>query len=206
MPCGIDTWGDGIVTLQIDLRNLAIVDDDCSCISETHVEEHVVRLVVLIAVTVDTLAFRPVITSDLIIENLSLFKRAQIALSNLHEIPCHIRRFNEAIWQIFVDRFWRHLYFKRNKCQPFVPFLTPHLYLEALALRGIEHGVPFLLRNLHFHAIAISLLFTIRRSETCHTRLVLVSRKHEVEGSYVARNSNIAIIRIDGRQTLGLFG
>ena len=138
-------------------------------------EEHIVGLVVLIAVTVDALAYLIVIHGNLVIENLRLFKRGEVTLGNLHESPCHIRRLDEAIRQVFIDRFFGNLYLERAERQPFVSFLTPYLDLDALTLRGIKHSMPFLLRNLHLHTFAVCLLLAIGRGETCHTCFVFIS-------------------------------
>ena len=56
--------------LHVDPRHLAVVHDDGTGIREAYMEEHVVGLVVLIAVAVDTLSFFPVITSNLVVEDL----------------------------------------------------------------------------------------------------------------------------------------
>ena len=60
-------------------------------------KEHIVSLVVLVAVTVNTLAFLPVNTGNLIVEDLRLFERGEVALCNLHKGPCDIRWLDEAI-------------------------------------------------------------------------------------------------------------
>ena len=60
-------------------------------------EEHIVGLVVLIAVAVDALAYPIVIHGNLVVEDLRLLKRGEVALGNLHVGPCHIRRLDEAI-------------------------------------------------------------------------------------------------------------
>ena len=83
VPCWIDARRDGIVALQIDLRYLAVVHDDGTSTGDPSMEEHVVGLVVLIAVAVDALAFW-IVAADLVVENLCLFKRGKVALGNLH--------------------------------------------------------------------------------------------------------------------------
>ena len=60
-------------------------------------EEHIVGLVVLIAVAVDALTDLPVIHGDLVVEDLCLLKRGEVALGYLHEGPCHIRRLDETV-------------------------------------------------------------------------------------------------------------
>ena len=60
-------------------------------------EKHIVGLVVLIAVAVDALAYCLVITGDLVVEDLALFERGEVALGNFHVRPCDIRWFDEAI-------------------------------------------------------------------------------------------------------------
>ena len=169
-------------------------------------EEHIVGLVVLIAVTVDALAYLIVIHGNLVIENLRLFKRGEVTLGNLHVCPRHIRRLDETIRQVFINRIFGNLYLERAERQPFVSFLTPYLDLDALTLRGIKHSMPFFLRNLHLHTIAVCLLLTIGRGKTCHTCFVFISRKHEVKWCYIARYGDIAIIRENGWQALSLFG
>ena len=133
MPCGIDTSGDGIVAFQIDLGDFAVADDDSAPSGDTSVKQHVVSLVVLIAVTVDALALR-VVAADLVVEDLCLFERGEITLSNLHVVIDDIRWLDEAIGQIFVDRLIGHMYLERGERQPLVLFLSPNLYLEAFAL------------------------------------------------------------------------
>ena len=96
-------------------------------------EQHVVGLIVLIAVAVDTLAYRIVVHGNLVIENLCLFERGEIALGNLHVSPCNIRGFDETIRQIFVNGLFGYLYLKRIKRQPFAVFLSPDLNPDALA-------------------------------------------------------------------------
>ena len=169
-------------------------------------EEHVVGLVVLIAVTVDALADLPVVHGDLVVEYLRLLERGDVALGNLHIGPCDIRRLDEAVRQVLVDRRLGHMYLKRVERQPFPLLLSPDLHLDALAFRGIEHIVPFRLRYLHLYPLAVGLLLTVRRGETCHTRLILINREHEVEWRNVTGYGDIAIIWEDGRQALGLPG
>ena len=206
MPCGIDATRDGIISFQIDSRHFTIINDNGTGISQTHMEEHVVGFIVLIAVAVDTLANFVVIHGNLVVEDLSLFKRGKVALGNLHEGPCHIRWFNESIRQVFVNWIFGYTYFKRIERQPLALFLSPNLYLDTLVLRDIEHSMPFLLGNLHLYPITVCLLLTIRRSETCHACIILVSWKHEIEWCNITRHRNITIIREDGWQTLGRLG
>ena len=144
MPGRVDTSGDRIVALQIHSRHLAVVDDDSTSIRQAHVEEHIVGLVVLIAVAVDALPLRPVIHGDLIIENLSLLERGEVALGNLHVGPRDIRRFDEAIRNIIVDRFLGYIDIKGRERQPFIVFLlSPDFHLDVLALGCTEHIMPF---------------------------------------------------------------
>ena len=65
--------------------------------------------------------------------------------------------------------------------------------------------MPFRFRYLHLHTIAIGLLLAIGRAETCHAFFILVCREHEVEWCNIIRYSDIAIIRKDDRQALGIF-
>ena len=167
-------------------------------------EQHVISLIVLIAVTVNTLSLSLVVHCNLIVEDLCLFKRGKITLSYLHICPSHIRWLNQAIRQILVDGLFGYLYLKRVERQPFFILLSPYLYFKALTLRGIKHLMPIPFRNLHFHAISISLLLAISSSNTCHTCCILVSRQHKVKWCYVARYGNITIVGKYGRQTLSL--
>ena len=48
-------------------------------------KEHIISLVVLIAMTVDTLPLAPVNGGNLVIENLCFFECGEVALGNLHE-------------------------------------------------------------------------------------------------------------------------
>ena len=107
------------------------------------------------------------------------------------------------------------MYFKWTERQPFALLsalssflfpLSPYLYLYALAFRCIEHGVPFRFGYLNLYTLTISLLPAIRSADTSHACFVLAGRKHEVERRNIARHGDIAIIRKDGRQALGLFG
>ena len=66
-------------------------------------EEHVVGLVVLIAMTVDALTDLPVIHGNLVVENLRFFERGEIALGDFHEGPGNIRRLDEAVRDIIID-------------------------------------------------------------------------------------------------------
>ena len=144
MPGRIDTSRDGIVALHIHSRHLAVVHKNGTAIIEAYMEEHIVGLVVLITVAVDTLTLLNVSTGNLIIENLSLFERGEIALGNLHETPCDIRGLYEAIRNIIVDRFLGHIDIKGRERQPFIVFLlSPDFHLDALALGSIEHLMPF---------------------------------------------------------------
>ena len=70
MPRRINTRRNGIVTLQIDFRDFAVVDYNGTAIREAHVKEHIVSLIVLIAVTIDALALLPVVTGNLVVEDL----------------------------------------------------------------------------------------------------------------------------------------
>ena len=169
-------------------------------------EEHIVGLVVLIAVTVDALAYLIVIHGNLVIENLRLFKRGKVTLGNLHVCPRHIRRLDETIRQVFINRIFGHIYLKRGVRQPLAFLLTPDFNLETLTIRGIEHSMPFLLRYLHLHPITVCLLLAIGCGETCHTCFKLVSRKHEIKWRNIARYGDIAIIRENSWQALSLFG
>ena len=169
-------------------------------------KEHIVGLVVLIAVTVDTLTDLIVVHGNLVVEDLRLLKRGEVTLGNLHIGPCDIRWLDETIRQIFVDGFFSYRYLKRVECQPFAPFLSPDLHLDVFAFRNIEHRVPFLLGYLYLHTLAVGLLLAVGRGDTGHTCFVFVSREHEVEWRNVARDSDTAIIGEDGRQALGLLG
>ena len=60
-------------------------------------EEHVVRPVVLVAVAVDALAYRLVVHGDLVVEDLCLLERGEVALGDLHVGPCDVRWFDEAV-------------------------------------------------------------------------------------------------------------
>ena len=167
-------------------------------------EQHVISLIVLIAVAVNTLSLSFVVHCNLIIEDLCLFKCSKMTLCNLHISPCHIRWLNQTIGQILVDRLFGNDDIKRVIRQPFTIFLAPYLYLQTLSFRGQEHIMPFLLGYLHLHTTAVGLLFTIRRGEACHTGLILTSREHKVEWCYVTRYSYITIIGENGWQALGL--
>ena len=169
-------------------------------------KEHIVSFVVLIAMAVNTLAYCFVVHGNLVVEDLSLFKRGEIALGYLHVIPCDIRWLDEAIRQIFVDGLFGYMYFKRVKRQPFALFLSPNLYLNAFALRCTQHRVPFRLGYLHLYAFAVGLLLAIGSRETCHTSFVLIGREHEVERRNVARHGDITIIGENVRLALGIFG
>ena len=168
-------------------------------------EKHVISFVVLITVAVYTLTLFLVVHGNLVVEYLRLLKRRQITLSYLHIGPSHIRWFNQTIRQILVYRLFGHLDHKWVERKPFARFLSPHLYLQALTLRGIQHLVPFWLWNLHFHTVSVGLLLAIGSCNTCHTRCILVSRKHKVKRCDVAGYGYITIIGIDGGQTLCLF-
>ena len=205
MPCWIDTGRDSIIALEIDLRDLSIVHNDCAATGGASMKEHIVSLIVLIAVTVDALPLG-IVAGNLIVENLCFFKRSDVALGYFHIVVDDIRRLYEAVGNVFVDRFLGYIDFKCLERQPLALFLSPHLYLHALSFRGIEHSVPFRLRNLHLHAIAIGLLFAIGRADTCHAFFVFLDREHKVERRNVAGHRDITIVRHDGRQPLGIFG
>ena len=89
-------------------------------------EEHIVGLIVLIAVTVDALSFFPIIHCNLVVEDLRLFECGEVTLSYLHKAPCNVCRLNETIRQIFVDRILGYMYFKRFEGQPFAILLSPY--------------------------------------------------------------------------------
>ena len=204
MPGRIDTRRDGIVALQVDPRYLTVVHDDGTAVGQTHVEEHVVRLVVLIAVAVDALAFLSVVHGDLVVEDLRLLKRSEVALGNLHKGPCYIRRFDQTVRHIVVDGLRGNADLEGIERQPFIVLLlSPDFHLDALALCSSKHVAPLLQGDLHLHAVAIGLLLTVGRGETCHAGLVFVGRQHEVQRCDITGNGDITIIREDGRQTFG---
>ena len=66
--------------------------------------------------------------------------------------------------------------------------------------------MPFRLRYLHLHAIAIGLLLSVGHGEARHTFLIFVNGEHEVEWRNIVRHSDVAIVGKDGRQALDLFG
>ena len=90
MPSRVDTRRNGIVAFQINFFHLAVVHNHSGRIRETHMEEHVVGLVVLIAVTVDALAYPVVVHGNLIVEDLCLFESGDVTLGNLHRGPCDV--------------------------------------------------------------------------------------------------------------------
>ena len=204
MPCGIDTRGNGIVTLHIDFRNLAIVHNHSTTIRKAHVEEHVVGLVVLVAVTVDALAYLTVVHGNLVVENLRFFERGEVTLGDFHEGPGDIRGFDEAVRDIIIDGLLGYTDFKGVERQPFAPLLPPNLNFETLAFCRVEHLAPFLFGNLNLYATAVGLLLPIRCGDTSHTCLVVIRREHEVERCNIVGHGDIAIVRIDGWQSLGL--
>jgi len=170
------------------------------------VEEHVVGLVVLVAVAVDALALRPVIHGYLVVENLRLLERGEVALDNLHEAPCGIRRFDEPIRQVFVDRLSGNMNLKRTERQPPGVLPAPDLYLDVATLGDIEHGMPVRLGHLHLHAVAVGLLLAVGCGEPSHARRELAGREHEVQRCYVAGHGDVTIVGEDGWQGIGPFG
>ena len=112
MPWWIYTRRDGIITFQINLWYLTIINNNGTTIRETYMEEHIVRFVILITVTVDTLAFSSIIAGNLIIKDLCLFEWSEVALSNLHKWRCDISRLNKTIRHIFVNWLFSYIYFK----------------------------------------------------------------------------------------------
>ena len=78
-------------------------------------KEHIVSLVVLIAVAVDALPSSYVSTSNLIVEDLRLLERGKMALGYLHETPGNIRWLNQTIRHVFVDGFLGDADFKRGE-------------------------------------------------------------------------------------------
>ena len=204
MPRRIDTRRNGIVTLEIDFRHLAIVDQHRAAVRQTHMEEHIVGLVVLIAVAVDTLSFLAIVAGDGIVEYLVLVEVGDIALGNRHIAPCHIGRFDETIRDILVDRICSNIQFKRTEREPLTLFLAPYFYLDRLSLRALNHILPLVFWNQHLDTLAIGLLLAIGSREPSHTCTILSRWKHEIERSDIIWNGDIAIVRIDGWQTISL--
>ena len=203
MPGRIDARGDGIVALQINLRYLTVVHNDGTAVGQTHMEEHIVRLIVLVAMAVDALADLTVVHGDLIVEDLRLLERSEVTLGNLHKGPCYIRRFDQTVRHIVVNGFRGNADLEGIERQPFALLLAPDFHLDTLAFCGGEHAAPFLQGNLHLHTIAIGLLLTVGRGETCHAGLVFVGGEHKVQRCNVTGDRHVAIVREDGRQALG---
>lgn len=83
VPRRIDAGADGVLALEIDLRDFAVVDEDSAAVGHADVEEHVVGVVVLIAVAVYALAFL-VVARHLIVEHLRFLEVGEVALGDLH--------------------------------------------------------------------------------------------------------------------------
>ena len=167
-------------------------------------EEHIVGLVVLIAVAVDTLSFLAIVAGDGIVEYLVLVEVGDIALGNRHIAPCHIGRFDETIRDILVDRICSNIQFKRTEREPLTLFLAPYFYLDRLSLRALNHILPLVFWNQHLDTLAIGLLLAIGSREPSHTCAILRSREHEVERSDIIWNGDITIVGIDGWKNICL--
>ena len=135
MPSGINTCTEGLIGLEVHFLQLTVRHNHGTTIALAHMEEHVVRLEVLVGVAVDALAHF-LGTDRHVVVNFSLIEIGEVALVDAQLLVCYIGRLDGTVGNVFIDGVFCHVDVEGLVSLPFVTNLGKHLYLDFLSLGG----------------------------------------------------------------------
>ena len=156
MPGRIYTRTDGGIRFEIHLCWHAIVNNHSTTMSLTHVELHVVGVIVLIGMAVNALSIRLTRDNHVVVD-FSLIEIGKISLVDAQHFVCHVGRRNETIRDVWVDFLFSYMDGKFLECFPTTILLGKHFHLNTLSFGCFKHFFPFVLidENLVFHTVGI---------------------------------------------------
>ena len=163
--------------------------------TDTDMEHHIIRPVILETVTVDTM---PLLLSSNLpgIEDIALRKVLQASLPDGQMLKTHIRRSQSTVRDIGVNAVAAHLNAEGLVTAPLPLPSAIHIHGHLPAFCRGQQLPPFLQGNNNLIALAI-VVFRIPCPEVSHH--LLGPLHHKIQRSNVNGNGHIRIVRVDGR-------
>ena len=157
-------------------------------------EEHVVRLVVLVGVAVDALT-NLLIADRHIVINLFHLEVGEVALVDAQSLVCHVGRLDGTIGDVLVDGVFCHIEVEGLVAFPSAADLGKHLHLDFLTLGRIQHLLPLCLVNQNLLFLAVD-IFSAREGESC-SHLTLAFLHDKVHWTDVGRNGHLRVVGVN---------